>query len=472
MKSLSLLADSLKQFTQEWKEELFQFMESPVHNRQEQPRILIRTFFQELDSGQSIQNADEKIRRQFHRNHLSIASKLVRSFLAWKALSEDQDQMDLLALGQLRKLEADKAFTVLYNRLHKSQQQNPQRNSSYFFNQFHLEDEANGMFGLRQTRIQDQHLAAKISALDEWYFTTRMKESVEMQNRSRVLNQSFEDPYQQEFQVLMKRALDCATSSHLLNVYHLIGQTLALDRPEDVKALIAMLDKVPEMVGREEAKGIYKHAQNACIRQINAGRSTFQQVLLDLYQSQLQSGLLFTLGFLQHTDVKNITTLAIRLGRFSWGHEFLEEYSEKIHPRFRKYVYTFSKASLLFEQGELRQAVKLLQEIHFTDVFYDLSARHLLLRMYIQLEDWEGAAYGIQAFDVFIRRNKQISGQNRQAHQHFVRIYKKLLSWKERQEYESAPANQRRHEKLKTLMASLDPIAQKDWLEAEINQLS
>ena len=472
MKSFSLLTDSLRHFPPDWQMELFQFMESPVHNRQKQPRILIRSFFHERNSGKSIQETDDHIRNHFHRNQLAAASKLVRSFLAWKSITEDQDRMDLLALGQLRKLEADKAFTVLYNRLSKSLEQRPLRNSSYYFKKFQLEDEANGMFGLRQTRIQDQHLSAKIASLDEWYITTRMKESIEMQNRSRVLNQSFEDHYEDEVRSLMRKALGYASSSHLLTVYRLIGETITLNLPEDVHTLIGLLDEVPAMVDQEEARGIYKHAQNACIRQINAGRSSFQLVLLELYQSQLESGLMFSQGFLQHTDVKNITTVAIRLGHFAWGHQFLEEYSGRIHPRYRENVYAFSKASLLFEEGQLHQAVRLLQEITFTDVFYDLSARHLLLRMYIQLEDWEGATYGIQAFEVFIRRNKNIPGQNRQAHLHFARVYKKLLNWKERKEYESQVANESRHTKLQALFQSLEPIAQRDWLKGEILQSS
>lgn len=471
MNSLSFLTDSLRNFPAEWEEELFQFMEIPIDNRPKQVQNLIQDFFRLRSKEYSPEQADQHIRKDYHRNHLATAGKLVRSFLAWKALTENPENMELLALGQLRKLEAEKAFSMVFNRLNKSLQRETRRDSDYYFLKFRLEDEANGMYGLKQTRIQDQHLSAKISALDEWYITTRMKESVEMQNRSRVLNQTFDDPYQTEFNALQEKAVVRSSSSELLNVYHLIRETLTHNLPEDVEALIDSLEKIPEMVGREEAKGIFKHAQNACIRQINAGRTAFQQVLLTLYRAQLDSGLLYTQGYLQHTDVKNIITVAIRLGQFEWAHSFLETYSSRIHPRYGETVYSFSKATILFEQGELRQAIHLLHNVTFTDVFYDLSARHLLLRMYVQLEDWEGAGYGIQAFEVFIRRNKQIPGQNRQALQNFVRIYKKLINWKEKEAYDSGQVNEKRRQKLIYLLRGLDPIAQKEWMVQEIGGL-
>ena len=376
------------------------------------------------------------------RNTMALASSGLRRFLAWQHLQQQETQLDLFALARLRELGAEKPFLTLLNRLDKLTEQGETGFTDRAWLQFRLADEANGFFGQKQLRVQDQHLQQKVNALDNWYLSIKLKEACELRNRMRVLNQ----PFHLAFLGAMEPELDQPpfADHSLLQLHRLVLRCLEQDRPEDVEVLLAHLEAAREALSEEEAHGLLKHAQNACIRQINLGRNEFLLALFRLYQQQWPVDPPRSANSLTHTEAKNIATVALRLKAFDWCESFLQAYKELIAEEFRENVVEFCLANLLFERGQTHSAIRKLQTIDFTDVYYALSARHLLLKCWWSLEDWEAADYAIQAFEGFLRRNKLISKDTQAAHVHFLRVMKKMLAWQDRQSFESAAEQEKR----------------------------
>ncbi len=396
------------------------------------------------------------------RNTMALASSGLRRFLAWQHLEQQETQLDLFALARLRELGAEKPFLTLLHRLDKLAEQGETGFTDSAWLQFRLADEANGFFGQKQLRVQDQHLQQKVNALDHWYLSIKLKEACELRNRRRVLNQ----PFQLAFLTAMDPELDQPpfAGQNLLQLYRLVLRCLEHDRAEEVELLLEKMEEARGGLSKEEAHGLLKHAQNACIRQINLGRPAFLQALFRLYQQQWPIDSPLPLASLSHTEAKNIATVALRLKAFEWCESFLTVYKATIAPEFRENVYEFCMASLLIERGEVKQAIRKLQTIDFTDVYYALSARHLLLKCWWLLEDWEALDYAVQAFEGFLRRNKLISRETQSAHVHFLRVMKKMVVWRDRQAFESESVQEKRRQTLTTLIETLQPLAHRDWL--------
>ncbi|MEM7040176.1 MAG: hypothetical protein AAF570_24625 [Bacteroidota bacterium] len=83
-------------------------------------------------------------------------------------------------------------------------------------------------------------------------------------------------------------------------------------------------------------------------------------------------------------------------------------------------------------RGAYSNAKKLLREVEFTDVYYHLDSKALLLKTYFELRDWEPLESLIEAFRIYLRRNKMISDYQRKVYLNFLKFAKKLYRYHHR----------------------------------------
>ena len=217
---------------------------------------------------------------------------------------------------------------------------------------------------------------------------------------------------------------------------------------------------------------MYAYAQNYYIRQINRGESRYLHEILQLYKQLLANELLLDQGMIAHEHYKNITTVGLRTKAFDWVLEFLEHYRSRLHPDIRENAYTYNLAAYHYERQQYREAMKLLNHVTFTDVFYHLSAKSILLKIYFELRDDDSLRYHFQAFEAFIKRNKQIPGYHTQTHRNLLRFAKKLWRIRRKQDKYGQEADlSRRLADLEDAMNETRAIANSSWLRAEISRL-
>ena len=70
--------------------------------------------------------------------------------------------------------------------------------------------------------------------------------------------------------------------------------------------------------------------------------------------------------------------------------------------------------------------MKLLQQVEFTNIFYHINAKNLLLRIFYETEDYDGIRYLTQAFTALLKRNQRVPKYQIQAEQNFIKLIKKL----------------------------------------------
>ena len=359
-----------------------------------------------------------------------------------------------------------------WKRIDKAVEGNPVRDTEYHMTRYELANEANGFYGHRQMRVLDESLQQKMYHLDGWYLSMKLKESCEMLNRQRLLNASYQNPLINELMIFLETGDHPYWKLPAVQIYFSIYQCLSEEGPAHFYQLVELLQENYPLFQSDEVRGMFKHAQNYCIRKINEGKTDFYRDLFQLYQYQLENGIIFEQGQLAHTDFKNVVTVGLRLKEHEWVKLFLESYREKVDIRYRDNVYNFSLASFFFETGQSSAAISLLKKIVFTDVFYDISARHLLLKIYFEHSEIESARYHIEAFRNFLKRNKSISNQTRLLHDNCLKIAYQMLRLKDKKPVLTKTEWQKEIEKLERILQQTSPVANKVWLSSEIHHLN
>ena len=132
---------------------------------------------------------------------------------------------------------------------------------------------------------------------------------------------------------------------------------------------------------------MYNSAQNYGIRQINAGNTTFLAELFNNYKTLLQTGLIYDGAFLTQADYRNTITAGLRMKEYAWVEAFIHGQKQHLDPRHRNNTFSYNLANFYYQTGAPARAKRLLQSVEFTDVFYGLNARAILVQVYYEDED-------------------------------------------------------------------------------------
>lgn len=405
------------------------------------------------------------------REQMSFLYRLLKSFLTHQELQEREYQGELFLLAQLRKRKLERAFEAEKRALKKRIDQNPYQDLTYYWNKYQVANESFEMRGQQQLRVDDRHLQEKMDHLDAWYGMMKLRESAEMLNRQRILNTTFDLSGLKLVDSVLLKSTHAHAHSPLIKLYREVIRMLETGTDKHFRSFVELLAGESSRLPAEEARGLYKHAQNYCIRQINAGVPEFEQEIFQLYQKQLHCGLIPGGGIMAHTDYKNIVTVALRLSAYDWAIEFLNQYKELVPAEYRENVYNFNMAACWHAQGELPRAIKLLRTVHFSDTFYDISARRLLLQCYYQQGDWEAAYYLVEAFRLFLTRNKALSVTRRTNHLNFLRYFIRLLKLREQADWLKPEVLNKRSQKLMDRLERAQQTAHLNWLREEAEVL-
>jgi hypothetical protein len=471
MKSYKLIL-LLQKLTRKELDEFASFLASPLSYQKTSSQRLLRflqsfapAFEAEAMTGEAAFEAmfgDLPYKHSLLKLEVSELFKQARHFLATLALEEQPEVAGLLSLRQLRSRQAGRVFSAELNALRKRLQKQPLATRDRLLIDLQLLEEEELALGLQQERKAVPLLAERMKALDTFYFYQKLQMGCELLNRRNILAEPSEPLLMAEVQ----RIAGSLPMPPVIRLYRLVYQSLA--QPEGEQAfqqLKAELEKLSPELPPEEARALFKYAQNFCIRRINQGEKPYLEEIFQLYQQQLSSGILLDEGVISHTDYSNIVTTALRLRAFAWAEDFLHRYRERLLPTYRESLFRYNLANLYLEQDKQGEALRLLQDLRTEDPFYEASIKVLLAKVYVERKDWEALFYLEQAFRRFLRRQKAFSSHHRTHYLHFLKYLKWLAQLYERQPKLSATAFQQQKEKLARKLTEEEIISNRSWLE-------
>ncbi|MDP5170873.1 MAG: hypothetical protein NWR72_11560 [Bacteroidia bacterium] len=396
--------------------------------------------------------------------------KLTLQFLAHHHLQKHPQHFVHVQLEELSKKNAAAQVEKLYRESHAQQQDHFIGESKDALIQLLSAQQATEWFARQQQRHHDSSRVDVLNATDQYYLLTRLKYSCEWLNRRNILPaEAGPDPMQHLPD--LERWSSTLRSLPLIRMYESVLGMLREDDREAFRTLVQLLAQYDAQISVNEASALFAYAQNFCIRMVNSGEQQYLEDLFMLYGETLRLDLLHENGQLDHRQYKNIVTVGLRLQKFDWVGTFLETYREELPDQYRNNAYLYNLASLRYAEQRYGEALSLLQEVNFTDVYYHLSAKTMMLKIYFEREEDEALEHLLVTFRMFLQRNKEVSTYQRDIHLNLVRFTKKLYQLRLSSFRLQAEESGKRLAKLQQQLAETKNVANVSWLEEQVGRM-
>ena len=449
-----------------------EMLHSPAFNKQEIVIALfevLREVFQneacEIPSMEVLHEAlfpGVKYQHQPLRYVMTDLTRLAENYLIQMALEKNEVLRARLLMGVYVDRQLDKYFSNTLDKALEKLEKKPLRDSSYLYQRFRLEEAGLNFDQQRRKRSGDKWIYPMLRDLEQFSLGTRLKYVCELVNRHNVVAGDL------SFKIVEGVLEEVGHTAHAdipaILIYHqILLSLLESDDETHYQALRNSLRRHKEEFALEELGQMYAFALNYCIKKLNSGQTAYLRELFTLYQELMEGKIIYEGGYLPPQHFKNIVTVGIRLEEFSWAESFIEQYCQDIPEIEKENARIYNQASLAYARRDYSRSLQLLQRVEFTDVYYQLDSKSILLKSYFELGDFEPLISLIDSFKLYLRRNKTISEYQRTVYLNLVKYVRKLVRIRLGSR---SPVQEILHE-----MEATKEIADLRWLRQKVDEL-
>jgi hypothetical protein len=362
---------------------------------------------------------DEKLLRNVQYDLMRI----VKSFLMQKQLEMDEPlAARLLAKAYAERGLEDMQTATLREGLAKSEA-GVSRNATYHLRNYRLHDDLFEQISLSH-RKGEMPFEAMSSELTAFFAAETLRQASLQLSYKAVSAREISLPMLDEVISWVEKQED--TEGSVLTIYKTIFLLLKTNNLLYFKELKEKTKAHLERFPQRERRILYLVMLNFCIRQVNEGAKEYFTDLFEIYKEGLETQALFEHGFVSRFTYKNAVTTAMRLGEWTWARNFIEDYQKYLPPKDRRTTYAYNLGAWHFRQGDYKAATKLLQGIDFQEVFANIGARQMLVRMFFETNDYDPLTATLDSFQTYINRQKDI-GYQRDNYLNFIKIVRRML---------------------------------------------
>ena len=292
-----------------------------------------------------------------------------------------------------------------------------------YYHKFLLAEIAHQHWTNKKERKYNEHLQITSDFFDYYFLANKLKYSCEMLNNQKLVSTPYTfNMIEDVNNYLRDRNLE---NEPIINIYYHILKILTEEKPEPffIK-LKELLFQNFDLITKEEMQQMYFHALNFCIGKIRKGEDKYLEESLNLYIKGIESKLLLENDRLSPWTFKNVVRLGLRLMQFDKTEKFIQQYHHMLEENFRKDALQYNLADLYYFKGNLNQALEHLRNVEFTDIYYALDSKEMLVKIYFELKEEEALNALIASFSIFLTRNKLVSNKVRQTYMNFIKILK------------------------------------------------
>ena len=365
-----------------------------------------------------------------HMNYLmSFLLKLAERYIGLRKYQTQKLLPEYHTLASMIDRNLEKHYQQTIAKTNKLINDKEQLDINHYYHKFLLADIAHQHWASKKERKFNNLLQFTSDYFDLYFLANKLKYSCEMLNNQQSVSSPFIINMINEIDsYLEKKNL---TDEPIINCYYHILKILTTDTPEPYFIKLKnLLNQNFEVFTKEEMQPIYFHTLNFCIRNIRKGKKAYIEESLNLYVKGIESKLLLENNYLSPWTFKNVVKLGLRLERYDWTEQFIQTHHQMLEENFRKDALQYNLADLYYYKGDNNKAIEHLRNVEFTDVYYALDSREMLIRIYYELGEDESLTSLIASFSIYLKRNKIISNKVKQTYLNFITILKLLLKKK------------------------------------------
>ncbi|MFK7908447.1 MAG: hypothetical protein AB8B69_25170 [Chitinophagales bacterium] len=397
------------------------------------------------------------------RRWCSDLTKLAMQFLAQERYQNAKmpEQQYLLEVVETRNLE--KFYHSSFRNAENTLLKQKHRDSVFYYHHFKLNEAQQSIEFKTKGHSEQVSFDVLMRHLDAFYLAQKLRAYCHWLNYRKVLRLegAMEVPLMSELMEFIEE--NKSNQVPIVAIYHQIALTLLKgEEAEHYYKLKRLLEEHSHLFSAEEAMEMYGYALNYCIRKINSSTEYLAEVF-ELYQVTLKKEVILNDGQLNHQHFKNVIAIGLRLKQFDWVMYFIEAYQSKLPEKVRDNAYRYNMAQVYFSKKEWGKVIELLQQVEYDLVFYKLDSKALLLKTYYEQGEWMVLESLIDSFQILLRRNKEVSKQQRNTYLNLVKFVKRLSRL--------MPDDAERIKVLKQKIESTHPVGDKGWLLEKLEEL-
>lgn len=399
------------------------------------------------------------------------ALKMLEDFMAEEQYAMQDWDRKLNLLAYIREHDIYELNKGVQRDIDQIRETKPYRDNTYFFEEFLYQSEANRMFFTRFRITEDQPLQKKTDQLDLFYLSAKLRDSCEMLNRERILSAKHEYRLLPGLVESIRQNYENYTSypaiSIYYNIYHMLSDTADETWFFTVKAdVLGSIDLFPV----DEQRSLCGYLQNYCIRKLNSGQPEYYSELLEIYKYMIGGGLMNRENKNLQWDLKNMVAIALRLKEYQWTYSTIQQMKPELPEDVRENAYTYNLANYYYETKDYKKATRLLHSVEFTDVYYNLDAKVMLLKIYYEQEEEEAFYALVAAFKAYLHRCRLMAADKLIVYANLVKFARKAFTFKIQLPYQKK-RNVKQITALKEKITQTHRVANITWLLKEVDDL-
>jgi len=248
-----------------------------------------------------------------------------------------------------------------------------------------------------------------------------------------------------------------------VDIYHKMTQTFLEENVgEHYFQLRKLMKNYIHLFPKQEQSAIYTTAISYCINKINKSQMDFSRETFEVYREAVEKGFTLSENEVSASDFRNIVVVALRVNEIEWASLFIEKYSGYLQPKFRHNAVQFSLARVEMYRKNYKKVLDHLMVITFEDVWYNLGVKTMQLAAYYELEEYDALESLLNAFKMFINREKSLTKDRKSTYLLLIKFTQKLMRL--------MPGESQKIQKLKQEISETKGVVSKAWLLEKISE--
>ncbi len=434
----SKLIDLLKTFEKEDWRWFRKFLLSPYFNSREELVIFCDYLRVQAPDFKEKTIRKEKVFKKLYPSEIYDEKKIsyamnfllgqAERFLAQREIELQPPLVNISLQKSLVKRQLEKHYNYQYDKSKESFEERKKENIDYYLLQYQKSEIANVHYNNKNLRNYDPNLQATSDELDQFYLIHKLKYCCEMVSRSKLMNASYEPMLESEIINFLTNITThkAPLISVYLETYFILKKENAESNFENLKKLlIDYSDLIPPI----EKAIIYQYGINYCIFQIGKNNNLryYAEQSLKLYLDGIEQRILFNQGYLSPWHFKNVIKLGLNLKKYDFIEEFIQKHHKNLEEEYQEDALHFNLADLNYRKKNYGEAQIHLLQVQYSDIAYSLGAKEMLLRIYYEINEGEALFALIASFSIYLRRNKKITKETREAYLNFTNILGRIV---------------------------------------------
>lgn len=452
---------------------LRKFLQSPYFNMNEAIVQLFEVFVKDIFAKNGRELTKEIIWNKIYdtkkyddvryRKLNSELLKLVEKFLAQQVYEENPIRQANHLMEAVANRKLDKLYSSTIKTVRRLSEQQKYRPASFYFYQYEIEKNFYELGEFENKRGAKSNIEEVAKNLDYFYFSEKLRIYSSMLSRQDIARYDYRISMIDEINsIISKNSYEGIAPIEIYYQINLINKDF--DNEEHYFKLKELVIKQIKQFPISEAILVGKYVLNYSIYKINKGIQKFLREYFESYKDFLDKGIIFEeKDGLSPWEFKNTILIALRLGEFQWTENFINTFKEKIPESFRDNAVTFNSAQLYFYQKDYDKVIRLLNQVEYEDLTYNLNSKLMLIAVYYETDEIEPLYHLFESFRVYLNRNKKITLERKKRFLNLIKFTKKLTK--------IIPGDKKAIEKLKTEIADTQSIINLKWLQEKIAEI-